>query len=264
MDGYTGLAADELSRMSAPERAEAMCRMRAEGKSLAQIGQTFGLTRERVRQIIMSAQGPDREAAAEARKRQAVRDKELLREQILDVCRTRPGMSAAEVGQEVGVSAATVRATLGPDAGRVLVSTYKATMTFTDEEILAQIRRAADRAGVPLTVRLYEQVRAEVGGASSPLILQRFKTWREACLAAGVQPGKPLRDSYKRRWSREELVVFVADYLRSEDARGSFADYERWARENDGVPSGQTIRTQLGAWSRAKAEGLSVLASGDN
>ena len=92
------------------------------------------------------------------------------------------------------------------------------------------------------------------------MILQRFGTWRAACVLAGVQHGQLVRTNYERRWNRDQLVDAVAMYLSGAAARGSFADYERWARRVDGAPSGQTIRTQLGTWSQAKAEALGRLA----
>lgn len=250
---------NSLPAPAVDRRAEIMCQMRAEGRSLQSIAEEFALTRERVRQIIRDAGGPGRQDASAARAAKAEHERLNLREQALRLCRERPGSTADDVASALGVTAAEVRAALGDDARRVLISTHRPGVTFEDADILQHLRRAAALAGEPLTVRMYEEVRARVGGASSPLVLQRFGTWREACAHAGVKHGQPLRAHYERRWTRDQLVDAVADYLCCDGARGSFADYERWARGVEGAPSGQTIRTQLGTWSRAKAEALARL-----
>lgn len=242
-------------------RAAAMCEMRAEGRSLQAIALQFGLTRERVRQIIRDAGGPGKAEAVAARTQRATQERGELRDRALGLCRQRPGLAVEELAAELGASAQDVRAALGDDARRLLVTSHQASVLFSDDDILGHIRRAAAQTGEPLTVRMYDAVRGEFGGASSPLVLQRFGSWRVACVRAGVRHGQPLRSEYRRRWSTDQLIDSVADYLGGEDTRGSFADYERWARTVPGAPSGQTIRTQLGAWSRAKSLGLTRLAA---
>jgi DNA-binding CsgD family transcriptional regulator len=259
-DGDGADNADGLG-VSAEQRALAMCRMRAQGASLQAIADEFGLTRERVRQIIRSADGPSRADAAAARRARRVDDRQALRERALRVWGETPAITLDDLAQGLGVTTTELRAALGKDAGRVLVSSRPGQAVFTDEMLREHLRRAAELAGEPLTVRKYNEVRSQFGGASSPLVLQRFGSWRSACEAAGVATGRPVRMNYRRRWSHEQLVEAVAAYLREPDSRGSFADYEQWARRTSGAPSGQTIRTQFGSWSIAKSEALALLAS---
>lgn len=250
----------EADALPVERRAELMSQMRAEGRSLQEIGQRFGLTRERVRQIIRDAGGPTNEEAAAARREAARREREALREQILQLLRQTPGLPGDAVAEVLGVSTGEVRAALGDDARRILVSTHRAPSVFADQDILDNLRQAAQEAGEPLTVRMYEEARVSFGGASAPLVLQRFGTWRDACVMAGVQHGQPVRTHYERRWTRDDLVDAVVEYLAEDGSRGSFADYERWARRTAGKPSGQTIRTQLGTWSTAKTAALTRIA----
>ena len=256
---------DELegSAQGPEERAERMSRMRAQGASLQEIAQVFSLTRERVRQIIRDAGGPSREEAAAARRAKVEETRDALREEALQDALSHPGSSAEDVAERLGSTAYDVRAALGDCAPRVLVNTHRPPIVFTDEEILEHLLRAVAVAGSPLTVRMYDDVRGEFGGASSPLVLQRFGTWREACMRAGVTPGQPLRSSYKRRWTQAQMVEHVAAYLSRDGSRGSFADYEAWARTAPDAPSGQTIRTQLGSWSKAKTKALGLIAQRD-
>ncbi len=256
MDVRTGSYAD----LSAQQRADLMCELRAEGYSLQEIGERFGVTRERVRQIIRRADGPTKQEAEAARRARAALAREELHQRVLKLCQDEPGLTAAQVARQLGVSPAAVRAVLGDRAGRILVSTYEGATVFTNEAILDHLRQAVVITGEPLTVRMYEDVRGSFGGASAPLVLKRFGSWRSACAAAGVTHGQPLRESYARRWSDDQLVESVARYLDSPGVRGSFADYERWARATRGEPSGQTVRTQLGGWTTAKVAALSLLA----
>jgi predicted transcriptional regulator len=236
-----------------------MCQMRADGYSLREIGEAFGVTRERARQIIREADGPDSAEAASARRERLGREREELRSRALALASAEPGRTVEETAELLGVTQRALRAALGDDARRYFLNRQRGTRVFSDAVILAHLREAARLVGEPLTVRAYEQVRSTFGGASAPLVLQRFGTWHKACVGAGVQHGQAVRRHYQRRWSLDEMLQAVAAYLTRDGARGSFADYERWARANDAAPSGQTIRTQFGTWSRAKAEALALV-----
>ncbi len=233
--------------------------MRAQGYSLREVGEAFGVTRERARQIIRDADGPNSAEAASARRERLGRDREELRSRALDLASVDPGRTVEEAAELLGVTERTLRTALGDDARRYFLNRRRGNRVFSDAVILAHLREAARLVGEPLTVRAYEDVRSTFGGASAPLVLQRFGTWRRACVRAGVRHGQVVRRYYERRWSFDEMLQAVAAYLTQDGARGSFADYERWARVNDGAPSGQTIRTQFGTWSRAKAEALTLV-----
>jgi predicted transcriptional regulator len=251
---------DELPGESeASERSAQMCEMRAEGYSLQEIGSRFGLTRERVRQIIRDCGGPDSGQAAIARRARIVQESSELRQRSLALIAEQPGLTAGDVASALGTTQAAVRAALGDDARRLLITRHRGSAVFSDAVILAHLREAARQAGQPLTVRMYEEARGAFGGASAALVLQRFGTWRAACAQAGVEHGQPVRQNYHRRWTHGQLLHAVARYLSHDGSRGSFADYERWARGADGMPSGQTIRTQFGTWSNAKTEALTLL-----
>ena len=57
--------------------------------------------------------------------------------------------------------------------------------------------------------------------------------------------------STSRRWSDDDVVDIVAAYLRSPGSTGSFADYSAWAKAQEGVPSGATLRQRL-PWAETK------------
>lgn len=122
---------------------------------------------------------------------------------------------------------------------------------YTDDDVVRALLRAAGMAGTPLTVAGYDRVARDLSGPSSARIVQRFGSWNAACSAAGL-PTNPGRGAPGRRWPREVVVSAVADYLATDGARGSYADYGRWAQETGG-PSPQTVRNILGGWTAAKA-----------
>ena len=124
------------------------------------------------------------------------------------------------------------------------------TPDYSDEQLLASIAAAAAELGEPLTAGTYDAWQRGRGDAGSPtLVIRRFGSWIEACTRAGVATNKTRSTS--RRWTDDEVVGIVAAYLRSPGSTGSYADYSAWARTQDGVPSGATLRQRF-PWAQVK------------
>lgn len=126
-----------------------------------------------------------------------------------------------------------------------------ATQRYDDRELLEGIRHAARAQGEPLTVKAYDahrEVATEL--ASGALVVRRFGTWKQACDLAGVSTNSTRSNS--RRWSSEELIGWVAAYLASPGSPGSLNGYTAWARENDGAPSGPTLRNSFPRWAEVR------------
>ncbi|MEI6622079.1 MAG: hypothetical protein WCP28_09255 [Actinomycetes bacterium] len=154
-----------------------------------------------------------------------------------------------------GLEVSRIGPLLGPEASGLVV-TYQREEVFSDQDVLAALRAAAETVGEPLSHAKYDGVSQAVGGPSSVRIIQRFWTWRTACQSAGVQAGAGSGRRYQRRWTEDDALGWVAQYLRSADARGTFADFDRWARTTPGAPSANTVRNIFGAWSAAKRSAL--------
>jgi hypothetical protein len=123
------------------------------------------------------------------------------------------------------------------------------TPDYGDAELLAAITAAAVELGEPLTAGAYDTWQRDRDAASPALVIRRFGTWNEACARAGVATNKTRSTS--RRWTEDDLVAVVAAYLRAPGSTGSFADYSTWAKGQEGVPSGATLRQRF-AWAELK------------
>jgi hypothetical protein len=124
------------------------------------------------------------------------------------------------------------------------------TPDFSDEQLVASIATAADELGEPLTASSYDAWQRGRDAASPALVIRRFGSWIEACSRAGVATNKTRSTS--RRWSDEDVVAIVATYLSAPGSAGTFADYSDWARQQEGAPSGATLRQRF-AWAEVKA-----------
>jgi hypothetical protein len=124
------------------------------------------------------------------------------------------------------------------------------TPDYSDEQLLASIAAAAVELGEPLKAGAYDAWQRGRDDAASPaLVIRRFGSWIEACTQAGVATNKTRSTS--RRWSDDEVLGIVASYLRSPGSAGTYADYSEWARAQDGVPSGATLRQRF-PWAEVK------------
>lgn len=123
------------------------------------------------------------------------------------------------------------------------------TPDYTDERLASDLSAAAAELGEPLTATSYDHWQRGRDAASPALVIRRFGSWNKACGRAGVATNKTR--STTRRWSEQDIVAIVARYLAAPGSTGSFADYSDWARDQEGVPSGATLRQRFG-WSEAK------------
>lgn len=117
---------------------------------------------------------------------------------------------------------------------------------YTDDEMLAGVRAAAEGVDGPLTVAAYDAWRAQHGGASGIGIIRRFWKWHVACEKAGLED--VVKTTKKPGFSKGAIVEAVARYLDEPDARGSYNGYKEWAKGRDGVPSGPTVRNNFPRW----------------
>jgi hypothetical protein len=240
-------------------RVAKMGEMRLQGATLDAIGAEFGVTRERVRQILEREGGPTRSDAKAARAARARREEDGARAEIEKALRPllqeRGPLSLVECEEELGFSPALLADYWPEDLAHMLVrAAGRSEQTWTDEAIFGALQDAS-LYEFPLTAKAYTELLrvGQVKGPSVPRIHQRFGGWAAACDAAGVEHGVAWREVYESRWGDDEIVAFVRDYLADSDWPNSAHRFDEWRREMhpDG-PSFQTIRNRLGTWSMAK------------
>jgi hypothetical protein len=199
-------------------------------RTLDNVGRQFGLTRERVRQIIerdhpdydiRSANKADTAARAATRRAQAQVRQHQWREKVSD--------SGGHV--ERG---------------------------WTEEKMIANLRALAEEVGHSPSIKEWIAGRHQ---PSSALYLQRFGSWNDAKVAAGLPLNRTARQHYVRAFSDEDLIEAVAQFLRTDNPRNPLEkfgayQYDRWRKEmvkaGFSYPSLSLIRVRLGAWQDVK------------
>ncbi|MGI8675511.1 MAG: homing endonuclease associated repeat-containing protein [Nocardioidaceae bacterium] len=246
-----------MRREDARQRAEVMAERWRSGDTLAAIGDDFGLSRQRVQQILHHHGLATAEDAAQARRK--ARDRVDDRERMRTWLTKNPGASRSQLAAAVHLPSARVGALLEDDMRRLLVTNHTQASRWSDDEVLDGLRRAAAESGQPLTGEAYRRWMAEHGGPTSGRIGQRWGTWRKACLAAGLDVG-PVKRTYNRRWSKGLMISLVADYLAETKGAGTHSGFKEWARHRMDSPSPTTLRNTFWASTEARRAGLRLLA----
>lgn len=246
-----------------PPDAVVMIQQRWQGWTLDVIGKNFGLSRERIRQILAKHGGPTAEQvrsrrASEALIAQRAREAAVATD-VRAAVRSRGPMTVAEVAEMTGIDASDVSKFWPQDVSHLRLhttGTYES--RWSDEAILDAIRNAA-LYEFPLTTNAYAELlsQGQIKGPSMPRIWQRFGSWTSACEAAGVVAGQTMRRHYESRWSDDDLLRIVRRYLLDPEAPTSATRFDEWKRAcaPDG-PSFQTLRNRFGSWTEAKRRAL--------
>lgn len=242
-------------------RNDQIVQLRRDGKTLQEIADTFGLTRERVRQITTRA-GVGAESARGAGRRQRAAAGMECRRHVARTLSVQPGLDLDALAEAVDRDAELVRAVLTPAMKAALGVPARTWIQsrWTPEEMLELIRGAAEvqAAGTsenPLTGPLYDEARELIGGPSRVRISQTFGKWSAAVAAAGLV-SEPASRRLGSRFSDDALYEFVVEYLLDPcSGSRSFAGFTDWRNSHQpSAPSGVLIRQRLGPWADIRAE----------
>jgi hypothetical protein len=129
------------------------------------------------------------------------------------------------------------------------------TPSYTDEDLLEALVRAADVIGEPLQVHRYKEVVPKLKLPSHMTIINRFGSWSKACRKAGVRPGKS-RVTRAQRFSQEDCVVALRACRDQLGHRPTYDEYHAWAKGVKHRPSGPTVRGKFNPrrWTTAAKE----------
>ena len=244
-----------------------MIALAEDGMTLNEIGLQFGLSSERTRQILRKI-GFSIRTFKKQRVDSNKLDQELLTQTIVSWITAHPGCRLSEVSYALSISESDVLRLCPQTTQGLLLGIKKqrnsdAYRKYSRQHILDALKQAFELRNPlmsmysvgetePLTGPFYEKLRNEnaVFGPSQARILQVFGTWKEACEEAGVPCVDAVRDVYELRWTDDELINQLAEFISTSESPNA-ANFELWCQQDESRASLGTIRNQIGGWSES-------------
>ncbi|MEZ7897563.1 MAG: sigma factor-like helix-turn-helix DNA-binding protein [Flaviflexus sp.] len=248
-------------------REIAMVQRYASGATLEEIGNEYGLTRERVRQLIGKSPWTTSEInEARARISEADRLAQKVRDQeaVIQWSVNNPAAPISQASSDLKLSEAFIRNALGPRKGLHANSRKKRVdpRDWSDQELLEMLRQFNQETGQTSAAKFEEWSRAR-GGPTKQTPMNRFGKWALALEAAGVEGSHQVER--ERRHSDDDLWASLIDFFRETKDSYSFRNFEEWSSKSEGRPSGALIRIRLhGSWIELSKTAQLVLAGKDN
>jgi hypothetical protein len=234
-----------------------------DGKTLEEVGQMIGLTRERVRQIAKMYHYSLKEQKKK-RKRATDNTQALLEQRIKSWIVQHPGCYLSEIASRFNLTEEETW-TLCPKSTHAFILAIKkqpstSKIKYSREEALGALNKAYEMRNPlmdmysvnetrPLTGPFYEKLRktGQIYGPSHARILQVFGTWKAACEEADVPSIDSVRDSYELLWTDKQLIEQLAEFLSSTESP-SIRKFDEWSRLDNSRASYGTIKNQIGPW----------------
>jgi uncharacterized protein (DUF433 family) len=234
--------------------------LREAGYSLDEIAARFGITRERVRQILRAHGAPDPELVAEARRQRAALLAESRVDELLALWRAghEPGSAASALGLQTAACKNTI-ARFATDvdkaARRASMSGARDAQTYSDRDIIFALRAiGAALARVP-SAKEYALLARGMELPSLPTVLNRMGGWTRAVEAAGMTPvTAPSGATRARRWTDAACWAALRRVVDELGEVPTVVSYERHGTGRDDLPSAATLRNRLGRWSAITAQ----------
>ncbi len=223
--------------------------MRLAGATLEDIGRSFGITRERARQVVADLGGVTREAVLDARRVARDAEESRLRGRAFAVVATGLVRSHADVAALTGSDEETIRRVGGKDLSAYLGVAKRKTVKWSEEDIFAALRVAATYEW-PLSRGGYQRLvtEGEIVGPSAARIEQLFG-WATACERAGVESPRREGRDYQSVWTDDDIWHYAREYIASAGPSAPFYGYDPWRADHaPGAPSSGVLRGRLGGW----------------
>lgn len=237
------------------------------GGSLREIGNTVGLSGERVRQIIEEGGFSVRQLKSQRRNAEAEKHAEL-REAASSWIESHKGCTPRELEAQFGVPYEEIHVAI-PSRSRQLVlsdlpeedTRVSRNMQWSPAQRIFALQQAAQKV-IPLTKEAYDELRSKgvVQGPVGSRYIQIYGSWTVACAIAGVEPGETLRHNYEREFSNLDLIIAVSAFMSESDSL-SLAAYEKWRSSRQNLPSGSAIRIKFQGWPAVQRRALELLRS---
>jgi hypothetical protein len=234
-----------------------MSELYAAGATLAEIGAAYGLSRERVRQILRNAGVPARPISQTAEIRRA-RQLEQARETVTAMYAET--YDARLVAQRLKIPISVVQEIVKErfPKGSVRRRHKSISKKYSSNELIAFLKMASAELGGVLTTGAYDQFaqrRKTSDGRPWPTHQthhKRFGSWRRALHAAGLSANKPSAIAGQILFGCGHCVDAVRALTRQLGRTPTANEYDAFARASKGaMPSLATLRTRCGTWSDA-------------
>jgi predicted transcriptional regulator len=251
------------ARQRVESRTEQLIDLVQDGATLEEAGSAFGITRERVRQIL-KREGIDVRALPGRSSAKAQRRLDRVRERgpVIDAM-WQQGMSYPQIARALGLSQRALkqvvheRVTYEQRLARA-ARKHSERSRMLDEWALEAIRDAARILGRTPSCRAYARLRTArlIDGPAPSLITSRLG-WSAACELAGLAPNPCARPRFGTRlYSEQDLRAALARVTKTVAHPPSVKEYDAYRR--DGEPTAITIRHRYGgSWLRARSQLLS-------
>jgi transposase len=240
-------------------RMRQMRALRERGYSLDEIALQFGVSRERVRQILRAYGAPDPDSVADARRRRASQQAEARVDELLAMWRA--GTEASTVAAALGLQAAACRSTIARFATEVDRAARKASLsggrgakTYSERDILVALRAVAAGLGRVPSAKEYALLARGLELPSLPTVLNRLGGWTRAVHASGLTPLAPAGSARRRRWTESACWAALRRVVEELGEVPTVLAYERHAAGRHDLPSSATLRNRLGRWSAISAQ----------
>ena len=249
-----GLTPSDLGLFDREARDYQVLLERADGHTLEEIGESTGLTRERVRQIIEKLTTNGGKAFWKRVQLQREESEIALLNQISDWVEDRPGITVEELAERFTLKPEEIKKLLPKEVSKFVqfpLEENHIEQQYSDEDCFKALL-SASAYHFPLSKAQYDELLTmkEISGPSSALLWRRFGSWTHACELAGVESNAS-HGNYQSLWTNEELINYLVRYLKQSKTR-SIQEYAQWRESQpDHVPSDQQMRIVFDGWSLA-------------
>ena len=253
--------------------------LRMSGLTLDEIGKLFGVTRERIRQILKktfklvegdpslggkgfseifaekthSAKGKERRLQQERR--------DSIDSRVRTFLNSKPGATYLEISQELNISNEELRNSLQPQTTKFIwteAGEHVNQSPFSDEDILEALK-LAEAFESPISAPMYRELveRGLVHGPGPQTVAIRFGSWKRACELAEVSYNESVRTSYEKLWTESEMLEYVVEFLLNKSFGKGIESYDQWRIETmSNAPSGAHVRKYFQTWIDTKNRAL--------
>jgi hypothetical protein len=235
------------------ERRQEILQAYKGGGTLQAVGDQFGITRERIRQII----GDE------------MKEAKVTRKHSVDIRLQASLQQAVPLYMSQGAEAVAEKLNMSPARTKSLIREYLNReqlavddrrnrklydKQYTHADLAAAVRTATRMSGVSdggaVSVPQYTRLAKTHGLPSSVTVMYGLgcEYWNDAMKKLGYSPRQANRKTYTRRFDRDMCIEAVAALWRSQEKRPTVAEYEAHSKGVKDLPSVSLVRQRVGDW----------------